>query len=48
LPRAAVRARRDAVAMAIPLAPAFRAAWRAALPRLRADGADPCWAADHI
>jgi len=48
LPRAAVRARRDAVAMAIPLAPAVRAAWRAALPRLRADGADPCWAADHI
>ncbi|MGD1067565.1 MAG: GNAT family N-acetyltransferase [Vulcanimicrobiaceae bacterium] len=48
LPRGAVRARRDALAMAIPLSVSFAAAWRTALPRLLSDGADPCWAADHL
>jgi predicted N-acetyltransferase YhbS len=47
LPRGAVRARRDAIVMFLPLSPAFRAAWRHAA----ADGdatADACWSTDHI
>jgi GNAT superfamily N-acetyltransferase len=47
LPRGAVRARRDAIAMLIPLSAAFRAAFRthSSAPR---DAADPCWATDQI
>jgi predicted N-acetyltransferase YhbS len=46
LPRGAVRARNDAIAMLLPLSRGFRAAWRGA-----AGGdatADPCWSTDHI
>jgi GNAT superfamily N-acetyltransferase len=48
LPRAAVRARRDGITMVAPLAPAFRSAWRTALPRLLADAGDPVWNGDHV
>jgi predicted N-acetyltransferase YhbS len=47
LPRGAVRARADAIAMLLPLSAGFRGAWRAA-----AAGddvlADPWWSTDHI
>jgi len=47
IPRGAVRPRTDAIAMAIPLSAAFRAALhdRGTPERERAD---PCWSSDHI
>jgi predicted N-acetyltransferase YhbS len=47
LPRGAVRARKDAIAMMLPLSGAFRAAYRAHATDRR-DNADPCWSTDHI
>ena len=47
LPRGAVRPRRDAIAMALPLTRPFRAAMRTASAAQRAN-ADPCWSTDHI
>jgi predicted N-acetyltransferase YhbS len=47
LPRGAVRARKDAIAMVLPLSAPFRAAFRArAADQFR--NADPCWSTDHI
>ncbi|HEY0394950.1 MAG TPA: GNAT family N-acetyltransferase [Candidatus Elarobacter sp.] len=47
LPRGAVRVRRDAIAMVIPLSPGFRSALRAHRDEPR-ERADPCWSTDHI
>ena len=47
LPRGAVRARTDAIAMLLPLSAAFRTAFRASHTERR-DNADPCWSTDHI
>jgi predicted N-acetyltransferase YhbS len=47
LPRGAVRARSDAVAMVVPLSTGFRSVLRARSSEPRA-GADPCWSTDHI
>ena len=47
LPRGAVRARKDAIAMVLPLSAPFRAAYRAHATDRR-DNADPCWSTDHI
>jgi predicted acetyltransferase len=48
VPRGAVRTRRDAVAMVLPLSPAARAAWERSAAGIRAGTADPCWNADHV
>jgi GNAT superfamily N-acetyltransferase len=48
LPAGAVRPRREAIAMLIPIGTAFRAAWREWAPRIAASRADPCWSTDHI
>jgi GNAT superfamily N-acetyltransferase len=47
LPRGAVRARRDAIPMLLPLSPAFRTVFRRGLDA-RHDDADACWSTDHI
>jgi len=47
LPRGAVRPRRDAIAMMIPLSGAFRRAVQAR-ETVRRESADPCWSTDHI
>lgn len=47
LPRGAVRARSDAIAMLVPLSAPFRAAFRAR-PTDRRDAADPCWSTDQV
>ena len=47
LPRGAVRARKDAIAMVLPLSARFRAAFRARAAERR-ESADPCWSTDHI
>ena len=47
LPRGAVRARKDAIAMLVPLSAPFRAAFRARMTD-RCESADPCWSTDHI
>jgi GNAT superfamily N-acetyltransferase len=48
LPRGAVRARTDAIAMMVPLSPAFRSAWTNAAVITRKNEADPVWSTDHI
>ncbi|HTW86124.1 MAG TPA: GNAT family N-acetyltransferase [Candidatus Sulfotelmatobacter sp.] len=48
LPRGAVRPRRSSLTMVLPLDRTFAAAWRETLPRVEADAADPCWAADYL
>jgi predicted N-acetyltransferase YhbS len=47
LPRGAVRARKDAIAMVLPLSARFRAAFRARATERR-ENADFCWSTDHI
>jgi len=47
LPRGAVRARSDAIAMIVPLSASFRSVFRTSTAGPRAD-ADPCWSTDHI
>ncbi len=47
LPRGAVRARGDAIAMLVPLSAPFRTAFRAHASERR-DAADPCWSTDRI
>jgi predicted N-acetyltransferase YhbS len=47
LPRGAVRTRKDAIAMVLPLSASFRAALRGHRDGRR-DRADPCWSSDHI
>ena len=47
LPRGAVRARKDAIAMLIPLSARFRAVFRAWAAQQR-ESADPYWSTDHI
>lgn len=47
LPRGAVRARKDAIAMVLPLSARFRAAFRARATDSR-ESADPLWSTDHI
>jgi len=47
LRRGAVRARRGAIAMTLPLSRSFRAAFWRAQPASPGD-ADPCWSTDHI
>jgi GNAT superfamily N-acetyltransferase len=48
LPRGAVRARTDAIAMLIPISKPFRAAWKAGKEAAIAADADPVWSTDHI
>jgi predicted N-acetyltransferase YhbS len=48
VPRGAVRARRTAVAMLLPLSPAAAAAWHHAAAAVNASAADPCWNGDHV
>ena len=48
LPRGTVRARRDAILMALPLSRAARAQWRTLLPEIRRSDGDPLWSTDHI
>ena len=48
LPRGAVRPRKTAVMMAVPLSAAARAAWERSSAAVLADAADPCWNADHV
>ena len=48
LPRGAVRTRRDAIAMVVPLSAAFRAAWTPARTAASTTDADPLWSTDHI
>jgi len=48
LPRGAVRPRRGAVAMILPLSTAARAAWRRSAPAVTTAADDPCWNADHV
>jgi GNAT superfamily N-acetyltransferase len=47
LPRGAVRARKEAIAMVLPLSARFRAVFRTRAPDRR-ENADPCWSTDHI
>ena len=47
IPRGAVRARSDAIAMVMPLGAPFRAALHACRAGPR-PAADPCWSTDHI
>jgi predicted N-acetyltransferase YhbS len=47
LPRGAVRARNDGIAMLVPLSASFRAAFGAHSTQRRA-AADPCWSTDRI
>ena len=47
LPRGAVRARGDAIAMLVPLSAPFRTAFRAHASERR-DASDPCWSTDHV
>ncbi|HEX3548822.1 MAG TPA: GNAT family N-acetyltransferase [Candidatus Elarobacter sp.] len=47
LPRGAVRPRREAIAMVLPLGARFRAAFRASDAVARGN-ADPCWSTDHV
>jgi predicted N-acetyltransferase YhbS len=47
LPRGAVRERKDAIAMVLPLSARFRATLRARVTDRR-ENADPCWSTDHI
>lgn len=48
IPRGAVRARRTAVAMILPLSAGARAAWLHAEAAVTGAPADPCWNADHV
>jgi predicted N-acetyltransferase YhbS len=47
LPRGAVRGRKDAIAMVLPLSARFRAVFRARATDRR-ESADPCWSTDQI
>lgn len=44
----AVRRRREAIAMLLPLSAAFRRTWRVERERVAASRADPCWSTDHV
>ncbi len=48
LPGGAVRARKDGIAMVLPLSPAFRTAWSTASPHVLRATSDAFWNADHI
>jgi len=48
LPRGAVRARTNAVAMVIALSPAARASWRTHATRVGGAAADVVWSTDHV
>jgi GNAT superfamily N-acetyltransferase len=48
LPRASVRARKDAILMVVALSPLARTWWAAVRDQTRAARADPCWSADHV
>jgi predicted N-acetyltransferase YhbS len=48
LPGGAVRARKDAIAMILPLSAAFRTAWSSASGRVLRATSDAFWNADHI
>ena len=48
IPRGAVRPRRTAVAMLLPLSVAARSAWQHAQAGVAADTADPYWNGDHV
>ena len=48
VPRGAVRARKDAAAMILPLSSAFTATWQRAAAEIGNATADPCWNGDHI
>jgi hypothetical protein len=48
VPRGAVRARRTALAMVLPLSTGARAAWQRSEAGVTGAAADPYWNADHI
>jgi hypothetical protein len=48
IPRGAVRARRTAVAMVLPLSGAAATAWRQSSEAVGSAPADPCWNGDHV
>ncbi len=48
LPRGAVRKRKTAITMLVPLTRAARTAWKAAAPAILADDADRIWSTDHV
>ena len=48
IPRGAVRARKNAVAMLLPLSAALTAAWQREAAGVAASAADPCWNGDHV
>jgi predicted N-acetyltransferase YhbS len=48
IPRGAVRTRKTALAMLLPLSPGARAAWERSAAAVSAAGCDPCWNADHV
>ncbi len=48
IPRGAVRTRKTAVAMLLPLSPGARAAWERSAATVAGATSDPCWNADHV
>jgi GNAT superfamily N-acetyltransferase len=48
LPRGAVRPRRTAISMLLPLSVAAKSAWQRAAPAVLSAAADPCWNGDHV
>ncbi len=48
LPRGAVKRRKSAIAMLVPLSTTARLAWRTEAAAILADDADRCWPTDHI
>ncbi len=48
LPRGAVRARKDAITMILPLSSAFRTSWTAIAATVNKAASDPVWSADHV
>jgi GNAT superfamily N-acetyltransferase len=48
IPRGAVRPRKTAITMVVPLSAAARAAWERSAAMVAGAPADPCWNADHV
>jgi GNAT superfamily N-acetyltransferase len=48
IPRGAVRPRKAAITMVMPLSAAARAAWERSSAAITGNAADPCWNADHV
>jgi GNAT acetyltransferase-like protein len=48
VPRGAVRVRRTAITMVLPLSAGARAAWERSASEVSSAASDPCWNADHV